>query len=105
MKGVWQEPQQETAYLITSLTKDEASPEYLLNLNRKHWGIEIMHRNKDVMLGEDGYTNRFDNAPRNIFSLTGFALKVLRCVSPSPTRAIEHFQDNRSRATQMIAAV
>jgi predicted transposase YbfD/YdcC len=105
VKGVWQEPQQETAYLITSLTKDEASPEYLLNLNRKHWGIEIMHRNKDVMLGEDGYTNRFDNAPQNIFSLTGFALKVLRCVSPSPTRAIEHFQDNRSRATQMIATV
>ena len=104
VKGVWQE-QQEAAYLITSLTKDEASPEYLLNLNRKHWGIEIMHRNKDVMLGEDGYTNRLDNAPRNVFSLTGFALKVLRCVSPSPTRAIEHFQDNRSRATQMIAKV
>lgn len=80
-------------------------PEDLLNLNRKHWGIEIMHRNKDVMLGEDGYTNRFDNAPRNVFSLTGLALKVLRCVSPSPTRAIEHFQDNRSRATQMIVAV
>jgi predicted transposase YbfD/YdcC len=105
VKGMWQEPQQEIAYLITSLTKDEASPEDLLNLNRKHWGIEIMHRNKDVMLGEDGYTNRLDNAPRNVFSLTGLALKVLRCVSPSPTRAIEHFQDNRSRATQMIAAV
>jgi len=28
-----------------------------------------MHRNKDVILGEDGYTNRSDNAPRNIFSL------------------------------------
>ncbi len=104
VKGVWQE-QQETAYLITSLTKDEAAPEYLLNLNRKHWGIEIMHRNKDVMLGEDGYSNRLDNAPRNVFSLTGFALKLLRWVSPSPTRAIEYFQDNRSRATQMIAAV
>ena len=104
VKGVWQE-QQETAYLITSLTKDEASAEYLLNLNRKHWGIEIMHRNKDVMLGEDGYTNRLDNAPRNVFSLTSFALKVMRSVSPSPTTAIEHFQDNRSRATQMIAAV
>jgi predicted transposase YbfD/YdcC len=105
VNGVWQEPHMETAYLITSLTKDEASPEYLLNLNRRHWGIEIMHRNKDVMLGEDGYTNRLDNAPRNVFSLTGLALKVLRWVSPSPTRAIEHFQDNRSRATQMIAAV
>jgi hypothetical protein len=29
-----------------------------------------MHRNKDVLLGEDGYTNPNDNAPANIFSLT-----------------------------------
>jgi hypothetical protein len=59
-----------------------------------------MHRNKEVMLGEDGYTNKLDNAPRNVF-----ALNVLHWVSPSPTRAIEHFQDNRSRATQTIATV
>jgi len=39
--------------LITSLSKVEASPQVLLDLNRKHWGIEIMHRNKDVFLGED----------------------------------------------------
>ena len=64
-----------------------------------------MHRNKDFLPGEDGFTNRLDNGPRNVFSLTGLALKVRRRVSPSPTRAIEYFQDNRSRATQMIAAV
>jgi len=23
----------------------------------KHWRIEIMHRNKNMTLGEDGYTN------------------------------------------------
>jgi hypothetical protein len=64
-----------------------------------------MHRNKDVMLGEDGYTNWLDNAPRNVFSLTSLALKVMRWISPSPTRAIAHFQDNRIRATQTIAVV
>ena len=41
-----------------------------------------MHRNKDVILGEDGYTNCCDNAPRNIFSLTGFVLKILKSVAP-----------------------
>jgi len=56
-----------------------------------------MHRNKDVILGEDGYTNRSDNAPRNIFSLIGFALKIPKSVSPSPTRAIEQFQDDRNK--------
>ena len=39
-----------------------------------------MHRNKDVILGEDGYTNRCDNAPRNIFSLTGFVLGGSVCL-------------------------
>ena len=51
-------------------------PRALLEINRGLWGIEIMHRNKDVILGEDGYTNRLGNAPRNIFSLTGFVLKI-----------------------------
>jgi predicted transposase YbfD/YdcC len=61
--------------LIASLPTGEAAPEVLLCANRGHWGIEIMHRNKDVILDEDGYTNRSDNAPHNIFSLIGFALK------------------------------
>ena len=62
-----------------------------------------MHRNKDVILGEDGYTNRSDDAPRNIFSLIGFALKILKSVSPSPTRAIEQFQDDRNKAFALLA--
>ena len=58
----------------------------------------------DVILGEDGYTNRSDNAPRNVFSLTGFVLKILKSVSPSPTRAIEHFQDNKNRAIRLFSS-
>jgi predicted transposase YbfD/YdcC len=76
--GEWKDPGREVAYLITSLAASEASSEALLCANRSHSAIEIMHRNKDVILGEDGYTNRSDNAPRNIFSLLGFALKKLR---------------------------
>ncbi|MGJ0531954.1 hypothetical protein [Methylocystis sp.] len=63
-----------------------------------------MHRNKDVTLGEDGYTNRSDNAQQNIFSLTGFTLNILKSISPSPTRAIEQFQDDRRKALRMFAA-
>lgn len=99
--GEWQKPQHEVVYLISSLPA--ASPQALLAVNRDHWGIEIMHRNKDVILGEDGYTNRCDNAPRNIFSLTGFVLKILKSVSPSPTRAIECFQDDRNRAIRLFS--
>lgn len=99
--GEWQPPQHEVVHLISSLTV--ASPQALLAINRNHWGIEIMHRNKDVILGEDGYTNRCDNAPRNIFSLTGFVLKILKSVSHSPTRAIERFQDNKNRAIRLVS--
>ena len=73
--GEWQKPQHEVVYLVSSLPA-ATSPQALLGVNRDHWRIEIMHRNKDVILGEDGYTNRCDNAPRNIFSLTGFVLKI-----------------------------
>jgi predicted transposase YbfD/YdcC len=102
VNGTWREPQEETVYLITSLPP-AVSPQAVLCVNRDHWGIEIMHRNKDVILGEDGYTNRCDNAPRNIFSLAGFVLKILKSVSPSPTRAIEHFQDDRNRAIRLFS--
>lgn len=95
----------ETVYLITSLTTRKASPQMLLELSRSHWGIEVMHRHKDFTLGEDGYTNRLDHAPRNISSILAFALRILKTVSPSPTRAIEHFQDNRNRAIRLFKAV
>ena len=98
----WQKPQHEVVYLVSSLPA-AASPQALLGVNRDHWRIEIMHRNKDVILGEDDYTNRCDNAPRNIFSLTGFVLKILKSVAPSPTRAIEHFQDDRNRAIRLFS--
>ena len=56
------------------------------------------HASKQGRHPRQGYTNRCDNAPRNIFSLTGFVLKILKSVAPSPTRAIEHCQDDRNRA-------
>jgi hypothetical protein len=68
-----------------------------------HLRALLLHRNKDVILGEDGYANRSGCAPRNIFSLMGFALKIRKSVSPSPTRAIELFQDDRNKALRLFA--
>ena len=52
----------ETTYLISSIAAP--APESLLKLTRNHWKIEIMHRDKDVTLGEDRYTHRSDHAPQ-----------------------------------------
>ncbi len=41
----------ETTYLISSISAP--TPETILRLNRNHWQIEIMHRDKDVTMGED----------------------------------------------------
>jgi predicted transposase YbfD/YdcC len=104
MNWKWQAPREEIVYLIiTSLTACEASPKTLLKINRAQWGLEIMHRDKDVTLGEDGHPNRLDNAPRNVFSLPCFALKILRSIAHSPTRAIEHFQDDRTLPTRLFS--
>ena len=100
--GQWQAAQKEVVYLIARFPEGVVDPKMILDTNRGHWGIEIMHRNKDVILGEDAYTNRSDEAPRNIFSLIGFALKILKAVSPSPIRAIETFQDNKNNALRMF---
>lgn len=91
--GVWQEPTLETAWIISSLAPEEASPQTLLTYNREHWRIENnLHRNKDVTLGEDGATNRKDNAPRNIASLNNLTLAIFKSVNPSPKRAMEYFR-------------
>jgi predicted transposase YbfD/YdcC len=100
-KGRWQETK-ETVYLITSLPPASATPHAILQANRGHWGIEIMHRNKDVLLGEDQYTNRSDNAPANIFSLTSLVLTICKTIRPSVIRAIEYFQDDKNRAIRLI---
>lgn len=102
-KGKWQPETEETVYLITSLSADKTSPQDLLKLNRDHWGIEIMHRNKDVFLLEDRYTNRKDNAPHVIFILNNLVLALCNTFSPSTTKALEYFQDNRNRAIRLCS--
>ena len=94
-KGKEVKIERETVYLITSISQPE--PEFILHLNRRHWRIETMHRDKDVTLGEDGYTNRSDHAPRNIFTLISVARTLLKRIDHSPTRAIEMVQNDRRK--------
>lgn len=101
--GIWQKPYIETVYLISSLSAEEASPKALLDHNRGQWRIEnLLHRHKDVLLREDGYTNRKRGAPRNIASCLNLTLTILANTDPSPTKALEYFQNNINRAITMV---
>ena len=90
----WQKPQHEVVYLVSSLPA-AAVPQALPGVNRDHWRIEIMIETRTI-LGEDGYELLRERSSKH-FLLTNFVLKILKSVAPSPTRAIEHFQDHRNR--------
>ena len=100
-QGTVTKTETETVYLISSL--EAPDPKLVLHLNRRHWKIEIMYRDKDLQLGEDGYTNRSDHAPRNVFTMTSGARTLLKRINRSPTRAIEIAQDNRQKVIRLLS--
>ena len=81
---------------------ENPDPNRVLALNPAYWRIKIMHRDKDVIPGEDQYTNRLDHAPRNIFTRRGATRTLLKRITKSPTRAIEAVQDNRNKAIRSV---
>ena len=69
----------ERAYLITSLSPEQASPERLLHINRGHWGIENrLHWVRDVTYDEDRSQIRTGNGPAMMAGLRNFAISLMR---------------------------
>ena len=69
----------ETAYGVTSLKKEQVSPERLLELNRGHWEIENkIHWVRDVTYDEDRCRIRTDNGPRMMASIRNLAISIVR---------------------------
>jgi predicted transposase YbfD/YdcC len=68
----------ETAYAVTSLTTEQASPAALLRLWRRHWTVEnSLHWIRDVVFAEDASTTRSDHAPQALAALRNLALSLL----------------------------
>jgi predicted transposase YbfD/YdcC len=68
----------ETAYAVTSLAPDQASPTALLRLWRRHWTVENgLHWVRDVVFGEDAATTRTGHAPQALAALRNLALSLL----------------------------
>ena len=73
--------QNETVYLITSLSQDDADGERLLNLIRGHWGIENKsHYVRDVTFDEDRSKVRTKSGPRIMATLRNFAISIFRLI-------------------------
>ena len=72
----------EVAYGITSVGRDRANAETLLNWNRSHWGIENKeHWVRDEIFGEDRCRVRIDSAPQVLASIRNLAMNWLRSLN------------------------
>jgi predicted transposase YbfD/YdcC len=79
---------QETVYGITSLTREKASPERLLQLTRGHWGIENgLHYRRDVTMAEDASRIRKGGAPQVMAAVRNSIVHVLSDVGASSLAA------------------
>ena len=69
----------DTSYYITSLNRDKADNERLLELIRNHWSIEnSSHYVRDVTFGEDRCHVKKGSAPRVFASMRNLAIALLR---------------------------
>ena len=91
----------ETAYIVTSLTAAEASPERLLQLARDHWAIENrLHYVRDVTFNEDRC--RVRSGARALAVIRNLVLHLIRSRGIAVPEARENFREDRA---QVIAFV
>jgi predicted transposase YbfD/YdcC len=70
--------QRETAFVITSLTSPQATPQDLARLVREHWSVEVEHHVRDISFGEDSSTSRTGHGPTNLATLRSAVKAALK---------------------------
>ena len=92
----------ETVYAVTSLTRQRASANRLLDINRSHWAIENkLHWRRDTAFAEDASRIRSDRAPQALASLRNTVLRLLHPFQ-APIRATRQtFAENRTNAINL----
>ncbi len=88
----------DTAYGLTSLKAEHASPQRLLEYNRGHWSIENkVHYVRDVTFFEDSSRIRKGSGPRMMAIFKNIALNLLRSKGvKNIATAIQNFAFNKN---------
>ena len=90
-------------HAITSLGPDRATAADLLALSRAHWEIENrLHRVRDVTLREDACRVRSGQAPQVLAACRNAVLTLLRRLGGPIVAGIEHFQEHRRAALNLV---
>ena len=86
------------------MTADKASPQRILELNRKHWGIEnSLHWVRDETFREDRSQIRTGSAPRVMAILRNLAITILcRCGATSIAKTLRWFSFKMHLALKLI---
>ncbi|MGH6856603.1 MAG: transposase [Methylocella sp.] len=91
----------EIAYFVTSLTREQASPEPLLALAREHWAIETkLHYVRDVSLSEDRC--RVRAGARALACIRNLVLAIIRRAGLSVPEARDNFREDRQAAISAV---
>jgi hypothetical protein len=97
----------EVVHANTSLSPERADAARLLarllELARAHWGIENrLHWVRDVTLGEDACRVRTGAAPQVLAACRNAVLTLVRRLGLRVVEGIEHFQEHRRQALDLV---
>ena len=92
----------ETAYGVTSLTPQAASPQRLLTLNRGHWTIEAMHHILDWSFDEDRSRIRTGHGPENMTRLRRFAIGLIKARGLGVAETMRNLARNPRRVLDFL---
>jgi len=93
----------EVVYGITSLSRERADAQRLLQLTRRHWGIENgSHYRRDVTLGEDQSRVRKGSAPQILAGLRNSIIHLVQEVAPGLATAIRRLGNCFSQALDLL---
>jgi predicted transposase YbfD/YdcC len=93
----------EVVYGITSLSRERADAQRLLELTRWHWGIENgSHYRRDVTLGEDQSRVRKGSAPEILAGLRNSIIHLVKDIAPSLAAAIRRLGNCFSQALDLL---
>jgi len=96
--------EEETVFLITDLSSEQATPKRLLELKREYWHIENkLHYIKDNVFGEDRSTIRLENGPRNMSALRNFAVSLYQALGvPNIKRFVDNIRYSNLQFLNML---
>lgn len=98
-----QKSSREFAYGVTSLPTNQANPERLLSLDRKHWTIENqLHYVRDMVYDEDRSQIKTGNGPQVMASLKNLALNILRLGNYKITKTVRDLADLTHLALRLL---